>query len=376
MNLFEPVSSYYVLTFATSSVIMVLAAMLAGMHIPPDEKLSNLRSARFYLSLSYLVLGISGFFSFFIQRETEDKMLLASSTLVIASYQALLFTYTILALIQPLYVKRRMIVWQLAIITAASALLLAALLLLPHSSFLIVFAVAVTAYFFQITFYTHTFRSQYKVCLNSLEKYYEEDEKIRLRWTRFGFYSALAVGILALVSLFMDYYFYALFSVIYTIYYAYMAARLYNYQIDFQFAIPVITQREDEEKPQETVDDEESARLAAQSEQFRRVLARWVADRKFTETDISVEEIAQSLGVSRSFLQYYFRTYMQTDFRIWRSGLRIEEAQSILRDNPGISLENVRELVGFNHRANFHQQFQKITGLTPTEYREQYLKQP
>jgi len=106
------------------------------------------------------------------------------------------------------------------------------------------------------------------------------------------------------------------------------------------------------------------------------VLARWVADRKFTETDISVEEIAQSLGVSRSFLQYYFRTYMQTDFRIWRSGLRIEEAQSILRDNPGISLENVRELVGFNHRANFHQQFQKITGLTPTEYREQYLKQP
>lgn len=371
MNLFEPVPFYYVLTFATSSVIMVLAAMLAGMHIPPDERLSNFRTARFYLSLSYLVLGISGFFSFFMQREAEDKMLLASSTLVIASYQALLFTYTILALIQPLYVKRRMIVWQLAIITIASALLLTALSLLPRSSFLIVFAMAVTGYFFQITFYTHTFRSQYKVCLNSLENYYEEDEKIRLRWARFGFYSALAVGILALVSLFLDYYFYALFSVIYTIYYAYMATRLYNYQIDFQFAIPVITQKEDEEKLQEAVDDEESARLAAQSEQFRRVLARWVADRKFTETDVSVEEIAQSLGVSRSFLQYYFRTYMQTDFRIWRSALRIEEAQSILRDNPGISLEKVRELVGFNHRANFHQQFQKITGLTPTEYRQQ-----
>ncbi len=371
MNLFEPVPFYYVLTFATSSVIMVLAAMLAGMHIPSDERLSNFRTARFYLSLSYLVLGISGFFSFFMQREAEDKMLLASSTLVIASYQALLFTYTILALIQPLYVKRRMIVWQLAIITIASALLLTALSLLPRSSFLIVFAMAVTGYFFQITFYTHTFRSQYKVCLNSLENYYEEDEKIRLRWARFGFYSALAVGVLALVSLFLDYYFYALFSVIYTIYYAYMATRLYNYQIDFQFAIPVITQKEDEEKLQEAVDDEESARLAAQSEQFRRVLARWVADRKFTETDVSVEEIAQSLGVSRSFLQYYFRTYMQTDFRIWRSALRIEEAQSILRDNPGISLEKVRELVGFNHRANFHQQFQKITGLTPTEYRQQ-----
>jgi len=375
MNLFEPVAFYYILSFATSSVIVVLAAMLSGIHIPSDKRLNNFRSARNFLSLSYFVLGISGFVSFFTQQEAEDKILRASSTLIIASYQALFFTYTILVLIQPLFIKRKVILVQLGIITLAGILLLLALSLLPHSTFLILLYIAVAGYFLQISCYAHTFRLKYKACLDSLEEYYEEDERARLHWAGVCFYSALGIGILALVSLFMNLYFHALFSIIYTIYYIYMVGRMYNYQIDFQFAIPVITRSEDMEKPKEADNDVTSAHLTEKSEQFRSILAQWVADKKFTEKDISVEEIAESLGINHNFLQYYFRTYMQTDFRTWRSGLRISEAQSILRDNPEISLEKVRELVGFNHRANFHQQFQKITGLTPTEYRQQKSKE-
>lgn len=86
-----------------------------------------------------------------------------------------------------------------------------------------------------------------------------------------------------------------------------------------------------------------------------------------------MDEIAGLLGTDRYFLRHYFRSRLQTDFRTWRSALRIREAQEIIRRNPRLPTNLVCEMAGFNHRANFHQQFLKITGLTPSEFRRQVL---
>lgn len=87
-----------------------------------------------------------------------------------------------------------------------------------------------------------------------------------------------------------------------------------------------------------------------------------------------MDDIAESLGVTHSFLQYYFRKFVMIDFRTWRSKLRIQEAQRLIENDPDISLEELREMVGFNHRANFYQQFQKITEMSPTEYKKHYSR--
>ncbi len=369
MDIFDPVTFYYILTFAISFMVTILGVMLLGLHIVPDKELNNLRFSRNYLAISYFVVAISGFVSFLSQQETENELLMASCTLIIASYQALLFTYTILALIQPLYIKRRQIFVQLGIITIIGFLLLLALFFIPYFLYKLFFYIVVAIYIFQISYYIYVFRIKYKLCLRSLEEYYDEDERIRLRWVSFSFYGAVIIGILALISLFLNLYFYILFSILYTAYYAYMVSRFYNYQIDFKFAIPVINQNA---KTSEEIHDNCDPQYETEKiQKFSFILGEWVKEKKFTQKDISVDEIAELLGVNRSFLQYYFRTYMQTDFRTWRSELRIHEAQTILKEHPEISLEKVREQVGFNHRANFHQQFQKITGLTPSQYKQQ-----
>lgn len=369
MDIFDPVTFYYILTFAISFAVTILGVMLLGLHITPDKELDNLRFSRNYLAISYFVLGISGFVSFLSQQETENESLMASCTLIIASYQALLFTYTILALIQPLYIKRKQIFIQLVIITIIGFLLFLALFFTTHFTYSLFFYIVLVIYILQISYYTYEFKVKYKLCLKSLEEYYDEDERIRLRWANLSFYGALIIGILALTSLFLNLYFYILFSILYTAYYAYMVSRFYNYQIDFNFAIPVINQNE---KRREVINDSCNTQYETDKiEKFSFILGEWVEKKKFTQKDISVDEVAESLGVNRSFLQYYFRTFMQTDFRTWRSDLRVREAQTILKEHPEISLEKIRELVGFNHRANFHQQFQKITGVTPTEYRHQ-----
>ncbi len=373
MDAFDIVTIHYIVIFATSYVIIILALMLLSMHILPDEKLNSFRFARKYLSLSYFVLGLSGFISFFSQ---QDGDLFACCVLVIASYQALLFTYTILALIQPHYIKRKTISIQLGIISTVGAFLFFALFFLQPRLYTIVFYTVVVLYSIQMIYYTYIFRRSYNLCLHSLEEYYQDDERVRLRWVSFSFYAALAIGIFALLVLFLNLYFYILFSILYASYYAYMVCRFYNYQIDFKYAIPVINQKRvasTEENKDITFYDSQDD-LKKKCEEFKCTLDKWVEKREFTQKDISVEDIAESLGVNHTFFQYYFRTHMTTDFRTWRSDLRIREAQRLFREHPELSMEKIRESVGFNHRANFHQQFQKITGMTPTEYKRQQSK--
>ena len=67
--------------------------------------------------------------------------------------------------------------------------------------------------------------------------------------------------------------------------------------------------------------------------------------------------------------------YMNTNFRSWRSELRIREAERLIREHPEYSLSQIGEMTGFNHRGNFYNHFQKITGCSAADYREKVLAQ-
>ena len=227
-----------------------------------------------------------------------------------------------------------------------------------------------------MAYYTYIYQLSYNACLHTLETYYEDDERARLRWVNFFFYCALAVGIVAIISLFLNLYFYMLFCIVYTFYYAYVVWRFYNYQIDFKFAMPIIYNKGViiEEVVNKNTTLSNPPYQEKKCEEFTDVLNKWVREKKFIQKDISVDDIAESLGVTHSFLQYYFRKFVMIDFRTWRSKLRIQEAQRLIENDPDISLEELREMVGFNHRANFYQQFQKITEMSPTEYKKHYSR--
>lgn len=367
---------HYIITFGSSSIILVLGALLLGVRIPADEGLRKLRSARGYLSLSYFILASFGFFSYFMQTEAEDTSLLMASTLFIGSYQALLFTMTLLTFIQPIYVRKNLVLRHLTIITIAGIALFVVLYFYPYTVFLYVFYAAIAAYLFQLVYYTRLFRRGYNECIRQLQEYYDEDEDNRLRWVAGSFYGALGIGILALLCIFSRGWFYILFIVIYTSYYAYMVCRFYNYRTDARFVIPVVVCKADlATRPEASVSGHtDSIKILAKKEEaFKTALDKWVREKQYTHSDVNVEEIAAALNTDLNFFRYYFRFHMQTDFRVWRSELRIREAEALLKENPKLAVEYVREITGFNHRANFYRQFQKIIGMTPTDYKKKCL---
>ena len=70
----------------------------------------------------------------------------------------------------------------------------------------------------------------------------------------------------------------------------------------------------------------------------------------------------------------HVREYIQRttgeDFRSWRTGLRIREAEQLLVKDPRQSISCVAAIAGFNDRSYFYRCFQKVTGRTVREYLE------
>lgn len=361
---------HHILVFTQAFVIVLLALMLCVIYIPKNNDLSDFTSARKYLAYSYFFLGIVGFIKFFTQKEESNTLLSSALVLIIAFYQALLFTYTVLTLIQPLYVRQRQIITQLVIISIIATLLLLSLFFSPKIVFYCVFYCAVVSYVIQLILYIRLFRIKYNICLNSLEEYYEDDERARLRWVARFFYGASAIGCLALLnSLFFSIAFYSLFVILYMIFYAYVVCWMYNYQVTFKFAIPVVTHPQEKRENKELFEED---LLQEQYEQIKSSLELWVKDKKYTQNDLSVDEIANELGTKSDFLRHYFKTNVGCDFRTWRLELRIREAQHLMEINPKLSINQICVKVGIGDRSNFHRQFTKTVGLSPSNYREKW----
>ncbi|MDR2951378.1 MAG: hypothetical protein LBV71_19495 [Prevotella sp.] len=99
--------------------------MLFSIRIPSDENMKRYNIARRALALAYLIVGIFNCYKTIISSiYSIDLNLIRTLTLVSASYQALLFTFALLMLIQPAYVSVRRVSYQFGIISFVLAILL------------------------------------------------------------------------------------------------------------------------------------------------------------------------------------------------------------------------------------------------------------
>ena len=81
-------TTHYVLSVTSSTIIGTAAVFLAFTRIPREEKWARISRARWILFATFIILAVSGYFKV----SDEDPELLSLTTLCVASYQALLFT--------------------------------------------------------------------------------------------------------------------------------------------------------------------------------------------------------------------------------------------------------------------------------------------
>lgn len=112
-----------------------------------------------------------------------------------------------------------------------------------------------------------------------------------------------------------------------------------------------------------------------QVEAFNKIKEHLIIQKKYLNPFLSLNHLAQELGLSTSHLSNLINTYSYYNFSDYINQLRVEYAKQLLIDKQykqytiiAIGLES-----GFNSKSTFYTAFKKFTGQTPAEYRQQYL---
>lgn len=90
---------------------------------------------------------------------------------------------------------------------------------------------------------------------------------------------------------------------------------------------------------------------------------------------LMLEDAAGHMGISKSHFAHLFRDFTGMTFLEYLNGERIKHAQSLFR-NPDARVIDIAFDSGFSSISSFNRAFKKITGLTPSQYREEIVNQP
>lgn len=85
-------------------------------------------------------------------------------------------------------------------------------------------------------------------------------------------------------------------------------------------------------------------------------------------TEISVEQIAGHFYLNKDYISRLFSKYTHTSLGRYVALQRIIKAQELLRHGKTVS--EVQELMGYSSYAHFFKTFQKLTGISPSQYRK------
>ena len=96
--------------------------------------------------------------------------------------------------------------------------------------------------------------------------------------------------------------------------------------------------------------------------------------RKDYTKDITLKMVADTLHLNAVYLGQLFKKEMNNSFSQYLNQIRIKKAQQLLL----YSNQNINEIadeIGYNNTNYFSKMFKKLNGITPKEFREQYLKE-
>ncbi len=95
-------------------------------------------------------------------------------------------------------------------------------------------------------------------------------------------------------------------------------------------------------------------------------------DENYCDSSISLNSVASSVFISPTYLSILFKKEMGTTFIEYISRLRMERAKQLLRDE-NLKTYEAAEQIGYNDPQYFSSCFKKYTGMTPSEYKAQFV---
>lgn len=365
---------YCDLMLLASGVIAALAVAIICVKIPSRPEFGKLKTARATLAASFITLSILNFICYFTgYDESLDRL----NTIIVAAFQALLLTGTLLVFIRPDVVTGKWVGLQTAVICILSALLYCVMFIFPdiYPTF---FHIGAALLVLQLIFYSVRFFKSQKMTINDLNNYYADDFSPRLSGIRAGFILMLIIGAMSLCTLATGPWFYAIFVPAYLICYTIVAICMIRYVNSTSFILQAIRNPVEEvqsaEHAQEPVHKAQTNIPEHQLIELRNNIASWVEAGEYRRRDVPYKEILETLNTDAATMRVFMKSENGMDFRSWRNKLRLQEACQMLAGHPEMNAEQISEHIGYSDSSNFHTDFRKFTGMSASEWRRTRTK--
>ena len=119
--------------------------------------------------------------------------------------------------------------------------------------------------------------------------------------------------------------------------------------------------------------DEEATESHSREKELARKFERFMKNEKpYFERQISIDEVCTRLGTNRTYLASAIKSEFEQSFNSYINEARVNEAMRFLKSSEydNFSVEGIGLQVGFNNRISFNCNFKKVTGVSPSVFRD------
>ncbi len=367
------------LHFLTNSLLAVVCAVMGtsflSLHVPKKEGLKNYRISLKVLSGAYFTLSILTIAVLVFDLADNSREYFTFISIFISSTQALLFTFTLITLINPKFVKAKNLLKHLLPYFFILPLYLISFIIFDDpkiSSFhdlslnlnnptIWIRFLFLAFILLQLVYYTILFLREEKKYDNELHDYFSEVIKLRMNWVKLAYFSALAIGIIAMISSFFPMNADWIVTIIFSAFYFIFAQEYIKYNKVFSIVEPAINT---------PIQETQQIHIRTSRSDWEYFKQHIFSNKQYLVQGITIEEIANSLKISRTTLSNLINREEGVNFNTWINRLRIEDAKNLMVDNPDFTILQISEMVGYTEQANFSRQFKQITGESPLVWRK------
>jgi len=368
------------LHFLTNALLVVVCILMGtsflSIHIPHKEDLKNYRISLKVLAGAYFVMGLLTFLVIVFNLADNSREHFTFIAIFISSTQALLFTFTLVTLINPKFVKLKNLLKHLSpyILFIASYTIsnlvyddpkltsLKDVGLYLDNPTIWIRLLFLVYYAIQLICYTVIFISEEKKYNAELLNYFSEVFKLKMSWVKIAYYTALSIGIIAMIINFFPTQFDWIATLIFAFFYFGYAQEYIKYNKVFTIIEPALRT-----PIVEASISQPRIIIKTDWEHFKQKI---LSQKYYCESGITIEDIASKLNIGRTTLSNLINREEGVNFNAWINRLRIEEAKHLLLYYPDYSIAAISEMVGYTEQANFSRQFKQIAGETPLLWRK------
>ncbi|MEH7274277.1 helix-turn-helix domain-containing protein, partial [Neobacillus vireti] len=92
------------------------------------------------------------------------------------------------------------------------------------------------------------------------------------------------------------------------------------------------------------------------------------------DRDVKLQEISEQFYISREYISRKFKQEFQVNISDYLVSIRMKKAKSLLK-NSQLKIYEIAAMIGYQDDKYFRKVFKKVEGITPNEYRAEYVKQ-